>query len=1245
MGESKGEDFEELLRRLAEAPASDLPSHVRPGVVLAERLEVEQQLGVGGMGRVFAAYDRVRRGKVAVKVLGCLSPQSITQLKREFRAVAELVHPNLVRCHELFSDGFEWFFTMDLIDGLGLSAFLKAAGGPPWDALREVLRQLAVALRALHEAGMLHGDLKPSNFLITRDEHRVVLLDFGLAQPIGLAAPGEGIGTPGYMAPEQLRGRPWTEAVDWYAFGVVLHRALTGELPSAGETGARLAEAPEDLGRLCLELLRPDPADRPGGPEVVRRIGRPAGAPVASRAPELHRPILVGREEELAALERAYQRALSGQPSVALVLGPSGIGKTSLATAFLNGVRDRGGFTLSSSCRERESMAYKAADGLVDGIVGLLDALPDAEASALLPRHVAELTVLFPALRQALILARAPAADVESSDRTVVRLRAIAAFGELLANLRRRAPLVVWIDDLQWSDAESALLLGPVLGGADPVPLLLVGGCRTGTGAPAMGGRQPSALGPPPGPMLEVLLGARDLAVPRPDEISLSPLGREAAERLALELLPRAAPGSRAAAHDIAQEADGHPLFITELAHAAGAGEPSRGPGPSTLQELIVRRVAGLPAEARSLLEMTAVAGAPLPRGVLHRTQGATYAEGEASLDLLRASRLVRTQGLKEEDVVDVHHDRIREIVVHELGEVDRRRCHLTLARVLETRAEGQPEFVAAHYEAAGDPVLASRYWALAADQSARALAFDHAADLYGKALVHARLEPGALRALRIGRAEALARAGKGPAAAEVYLATAEDCARDEAVELRRRAAEQLLLSGHLGSGLEVIEQVLRAIGMRGTRTGRRGLLSFVAGRVRVRARGLHHLARGEHELSREELVQLDASWTIACSLGGVDFIRGADFQNEHLLLALRAGEPRRLLRALTLEVSYSATPGLGSERRTARVLALADALAGTGADDVAIAFLSVARGLAAYLQGRLDQAAQQLQGAIDLMARRGAGTVLETVTAQRFLVASLFFLGRFERLRKLVPPLLADAEGSGNVYATMCFRTGYSTAVWLAGNDVREARRQLQRAREEWEGVGYQLAHVNMLIGETHLDLYTGDPERALARLDAQWPDIREAQMLRIAVLRAQLLQLRSASAVAAADMAEARGQWARAALLRRRARADARRLRRERILRAVPWAALAEAAAEWSAGDDASARARLEEAVAGFDRQGMQLYAAAARVRMGERTRLHGGASLAQAGREVFAREDVANPARLVGMLAPGFGSTLAW
>jgi eukaryotic-like serine/threonine-protein kinase len=1228
MSDESERAVERLLRRVAETSGPAIPRGVRPGVTLAGRFEIGQKLGAGGMGQVFAAFDRVRQTRVAVKVLGRLTPRSIGELKREFRAASELVHPNLVRLHQLFCDDVEWLFSMDLVEGVTLQELMRTSGGEGIELLCHVFRQLALALTHLHQAGTLHGDLKPSNFLITSEERRVVLLDFGLARPIGLAQARDFGGTPGYMAPEQALDEKLAEAADWYSFGVVLYEALSGVLPFRNPLESRLAHAPAELRDLTLRLLRIQPDRRPSGHEVLRCLAVPTMASQLSALPPPSRGFLIGRDAETAALEASFQVARSGTPAIALVSGPSGIGKTMLVERFVQAACARGAQLLTSRCRERESMGYKAADGIIDDIVKLLDELDEIEAEALIPDGIEELTVLFPALNLARAIERTPKSGLAGSDQAAVRLRAVTAFQELVSRISKQAPLILWMDDLQWSDAESAVLVGPLLRAQHAMPILLVGTYRD-----SMAGR---------GPLLDALFEGDAASLPRPTELHLAPLTPEAAERLALEFLPSDAPEVRAIAGNIVREARGHPMFIAELAHAAASsGEsPERRPH-STLVDLVLTRIANLPTNARGILELTAIAGVPLARSVLRQTRGIDPAETERAIDVLRASRLARSHGPNEEDAVDTHHDRIREIVVQQLGEPERRAHHLALVHVLERDPKTNPDLLAVQYQGSGDLPRAGQLWIVAADHALRALAFEHAADLYDRGLALAVLDAAERHRLQIRRAEALAYAGRGPASADGYLRVSVTSARDESLELRRLAAEQLLLSGHIEQGLRTIQGVLESVGMHAT-GGPRDLLAALTGRVRVRLRGLRYDVRPESELSRDELVRLDASWTLASSLSMIDPIRGSTFQSQHLLLALQAGEPRRLLRALSLEASYAATPGLGSEQRTAHVLAVADELVQNNSDSAALGLLALARGIAAYLGGRLESALTHFEEALALLDR-SVGTVWETLSVQRFTIAVLFFLGRFRRLRDFSTPLLTTAEGTGNLYATLCFRTSYSTLAWLVGDRVDEVRRQLDRARDDWRQAGNApLFQCNLLMGETFLDLYKDDAESALARLRDQWHELEEAQLLRIGVLRVQMWHLRAAAATRAADVIAARGQSSRAAELRREARKIAARAQGDRIKRAGPLFDLVEAALDWSEGDVRRAQKRLRRSVGIFDDLGMRLFAAAARVRLGESFPDGSGGALAERGYEVFQSEGVVNPARMLNLLAPGFGAS---
>ena len=242
---------------------SEVPSEVRAVRFRGtERFRLIRLLGQGGMGVVYEAEDGELGLRVALKLLPGLQPDLLRRFKKEFRAAANIRHPNVVRFGDLFSDGERWFFTMELVQGVDLFSHVRGLAGdsnvstlvPPdpdsetvrapkqavlpkrpeqkgtldQPRVRERFSQLAQGLAAIHAAGQIHRDIKPSNVLVTR-EGRVVILDFGLATEGEVRTTFFGAGTPAYMAPEQSSADPVTPAADWYSFGVMLYEALTGE--------------------------------------------------------------------------------------------------------------------------------------------------------------------------------------------------------------------------------------------------------------------------------------------------------------------------------------------------------------------------------------------------------------------------------------------------------------------------------------------------------------------------------------------------------------------------------------------------------------------------------------------------------------------------------------------------------------------------------------------------------------------------------------------------------------------------------------------------------------------------------------------------------------------------------------------------------------------------------------------------------------------------------------------------------
>jgi serine/threonine protein kinase len=721
------------------------------------RFEVLARIGAGGMGVVYKALDKDRNARIALKTLRTLSADGILRFKNEFRALQDLQHPNLVNLGELIFETGQWFFTMELVDGVDFLTWVRPVlgygtptgdfalhasapnavttppeGGPvAYEAraleamrpeldeprLRAGLTQLARGLTALHAAQKVHRDIKPSNILVTGDG-RVVLLDFGLATEVGASAHSDVnvVGTADYMAPEQAASRPAGPPADWYSVGVLLYEALTGTLPFSGAPlevliakqrrdplpPSSTREVSHELAQLCMALLQRDPAARPSGADVLARLGERDARDVRPTAPEAKAPF-IGRARELEQLSNAFAATREGRPMTVLVQGESGVGKTVLVKRWTERLRQetRGVVVLSGRCYERESVPYKALDGVVDALARWLVRLPKAEVASLLPLRAALLAQAFPVLERVEAV-RESQARVNAADPKELRQRVFTALRELFARVVERHPLALVIDDLQWADADSLALLGEILHPPDAPALLLVATVR------------------PPKP------GAGPLPVSLPGDvrtISVDRLPPDEARQLVTILV---ANGGKQALGDsdaraIADEARGHPLFIDELVRHAGE---AREPGRLLLEDALWARVRQLDPAERHLLALAAMAGTPLALQVAARAIAPDDDDPDASevtrhAALLRGGNLVRTVRGRD-DTIEPYHDRVRAAVLGHLEGEQLRQLHAELARAYE-QIGGDPETLATHFQGAGDRVRAASYAARAATDAARA--------------------------------------------------------------------------------------------------------------------------------------------------------------------------------------------------------------------------------------------------------------------------------------------------------------------------------------------------------------------------------------------------------------------------------------------------------------------------------------------------------------------------------------------
>jgi serine/threonine-protein kinase len=277
--------------------------------------ELEEQIGSGAMGVVFRARYVKNDRRVALKLLPkevAANPTLAARFQREMEILKDLRHPHVVHSFGGTSEGDQWFYAMELIEGGTLATVLEERGKMPWRQVIEIALQVCAALDYAHTRGVIHRDLKPGNLLLTR-AGKVKLGDFGLALVAAetrLTAAGKTMGSLHYMAPEQIQGKPpLSNRTDLYALGCVMFELLCGRTPFTGEAMAEVLQqhlrtpppkvssfaldCPVQLEAIVAELLQKDPERRPATAEVVAARLREVDQDVVVKAPryDKHRPL------------------------------------------------------------------------------------------------------------------------------------------------------------------------------------------------------------------------------------------------------------------------------------------------------------------------------------------------------------------------------------------------------------------------------------------------------------------------------------------------------------------------------------------------------------------------------------------------------------------------------------------------------------------------------------------------------------------------------------------------------------------------------------------------------------------------------------------------------------------------------------------------------------------------------------------------------------------------------------------
>jgi len=722
-----------------------------------------KKLGEGGKGIVYKARDTALNRVVAIKMLksAVSGEEAYSRFMREAQAVAKLNHPNIVSIHDIGKEDGKQFFVLEFVDGMSLRELMGTYPEGKCD-IQTILRigiDVCNALQYAHSQSVLHRDIKPENIMITQ-EGTAKLMDFGLAKMLGqpsITQEGIIVGTVAYVAPEIALGKGADARSDLYSLGAVLYEAVTGKPPFIGGDSVKIifchihdypispnklnSKVPQALAECIMKLLEKEPTKRYQNAtdllNVLREIAEgflmevhvpshKASVVVPPQRPSAVRETqLIDRVEEMNLLREAVDRAVRREGGLVFLYGEAGIGKTRLTRELGAYARLRGMQVLYGRCPALFRMDGVPPYVLWNEVIkDYLQVCTPEQLYRVIGFYPSEVCKLVPEIKQKLgtVPQSLPINPEQERDRL------FEAVSQFMINLSKETPLLIILDDLQWTDQSSLLLLHYLARGVYREPLLLLGAYRDTD----IDERHPLS------PVLTELNRERLLQSTQLKRMSFNDVQEMIKQILDQEDVPREF------CELVYEKTRGNPFFVEEVIKSLKEEEVifreenrwkikevSKIEFPKTVKSVIKARISRLDEDCQNILTLASFVGNDFS---FEAICGVTNIEENKLLELMEKilkTGLVKERVIRGEDVYCFADVIVRDVVHEEVSHLRHKKLHSSVGNALEKvyakKIDAHLGELAYHFLEGGDKEKALDYFLKAGEKAQTVYAHNEA--------------------------------------------------------------------------------------------------------------------------------------------------------------------------------------------------------------------------------------------------------------------------------------------------------------------------------------------------------------------------------------------------------------------------------------------------------------------------------------------------------------------------------------